>query len=117
MSALKPLRKKGYDDSRSSSKADEQRRKNLRAVHALIKYIFGEVFFLPVTENGLSGDKDSTRWTVEEDSSIMTTKKDTYKLKFLLNGYPIFLIFIIGCIFSVFKSYHLKIRGLTEAGR
>lgn len=79
-SALKGLREKGYDDSRSIPKVDEQRKKNLRSVHALIKVALEKVVPLAVAENGLSGGKDYTGWAVEEDSSIMTMKKDTCKL-------------------------------------
>ena len=78
-SALRRLRERGYDDSRSTSKADEQRKKNLRSVYALIKADLEGVLHLAVTENGLSSDKGYTKWTIEEDSSIMTKNKNTCK--------------------------------------
>lgn len=71
-----------------------------------------EVFCLSVTKNSLSENKNYIRWTIKKDSLIIITKKDKYKLKFLLNRYPIFLIFIIGQNFSVFKLYDIKIRDL-----
>lgn len=70
-----------------------------------------------VTKNGLSGNKDYTKWAIEEDSSIMTKNKNTCKFNIFADGCPIFRTFIIGSIFAVFKSHHLKIRGLTYAGR
>lgn len=115
-SAIKKLREGDYDDSRSTPKADEQRKKNLRSVHALIKDDLGEFVPLAATEKGLSGDKDYTGWAVEEDSSIITTKKDICNFKIFANECPIFLISIISYIF-VFKLHYLKIRELTYAGR
>lgn len=85
-SAMKQLRNLGYDDSRSASKDDEQRKKNLRSVYALMKSVLEEVHRSAVTKNGLSGDKDYTKWAIEEDSSIMTKNKNTCKFNiFLLN--------------------------------
>lgn len=60
-SALKRLRELGYEGSRSAPKTDEQRKQNLRSVHALIKADLEGVLHSGVTKNGLSGDEGYTQ--------------------------------------------------------
>ena len=115
--ALQRLTGFGYDDSRSAPKTDEQRKKILRSIYALIQSALEVALHPAIVKDGLSGNEDCTKWAIEEDRSIMTKEKDTCTFNIFADECPIFQTFITGSVFAVSRSHHLKIRRLTYACR
>lgn len=100
-SAIKELKDLGYDNSQSTLKNNEQRKKNLRSVYALIKFVLEEVFHSTIIENSLSGNKNYTKLVIKEDSLIMRNNENTYKFNIFVTNISNFYYWFYICYFQI----------------